>query len=59
MYMESKEMHHDKTIQMKELEKYMHELGSDISEMIDDATPEERELLKNKLMHLVQKIDHN
>lgn len=59
MYMESKEMHHDKTIQMKELEKYMRELGSDISEMIEDATPEERELLKNKLTHLVQKIDHN
>jgi hypothetical protein len=33
-YMESKEMHQPKTAQMKELEKYLQELSSDITEMI-------------------------
>jgi len=41
-YMESKEMHLDKTQQLKDLEKYMQELTADIAEMIDDATPEEK-----------------
>ena len=33
-YMESKSLHKDKNTQMKELEKYMQELTSDITEMI-------------------------
>ncbi len=45
MYMESKEMHKDKTVQMHELEKYMQELTSDVTEMIDGASPEEKQML--------------
>lgn len=55
-YMESKELHHDKTMQMHELEKYMQELSKDITEMIQDASPEETTLLKQKLATLVEKI---
>jgi hypothetical protein len=40
-YMEAKEMHMDKSHQMKELEKYVSELTKDIVEMVEDASPEE------------------
>ena len=56
MYMESKELHHDKAKQMKELEQYMQELSGDIMEMINDATPEEKEILSQKLSTLAEKI---
>lgn len=60
-YMETKELHKDnspesKQHKMKELEKYMGELSTDITEMIVDASPEERSLLKQKLQILTQKI---
>lgn len=60
-YMESKEMHRgnsaeDKQHKMKELENYMNELGSDITEMIADSTPEEKSMLKTKLQTLATKI---
>ncbi len=60
-YTETKELHkgntaEDKQVKMKELEKYMAELGSDISEMISDASNEEKTLLKNKLQVLAQKV---
>lgn len=57
MYMESKEMHHSKSTKMHDLEQYMKELSSDITEMIEEASPEEKELLTNKLNHLAAKID--
>lgn len=56
-YMESKEMHHDKTKQMKELEEYMNELSIDITEMINDSTPDEKIMLSQKLTHLADKIN--
>lgn len=55
-YMESKEMHQGKEMQMKELEKYMKELSQDITEMINDATPEEKVALQQKLMTLAEKV---
>lgn len=55
-YMESKQLHQDKSIQMKELEKYMQELSQDITEMIQDASPEEKKLLQEKLATLSTKI---
>ena len=55
-YMESKENHQSKEVQMKELEKYMKELSEDISEMIEDATPEERQVLHQKIMTLAEKV---
>ena len=55
-YMESKETHQDKEVQMKELDKYMQELSQDITEMIYDADPEEKQLLRTKLSNLINKI---
>lgn len=55
-YMESKEMHHGKEKQMKELEKYIGELTQDIMEMIDDSTPDEKAMLAQKLVTLAEKI---
>lgn len=60
-YMETKEMHTDnspesKQAKMKELEKYMGELSSDLTEMISGASNEEKTMLKTKLQTLTQKI---
>lgn len=55
-YMESKELHHDKSKQMQELEKYMNELTQDIMDMINDASPEEKQVLAQKLNILSGKI---
>lgn len=57
MYMESKELHHDQAKRMKELEDYMKELGEDIMEMIEDATPEEKAILQKKISTLATKIN--
>ena len=56
MYMESKEMHEGKEKQMMELEKYMHELTEDVMEMINDSTPEEKQILSQKLTTLAEKV---
>lgn len=56
-YMEAKEMHQPKTTQMKELEKYLQELSSDILEMIQDASPEEKSFLEKKISTLATKIN--
>lgn len=58
MYMESKEKHHDKATQLKELEKYMNELCEDMTEMIADASPEERQFFERKLSQLATKISN-
>ncbi|AXF52496.1 MAG: hypothetical protein [Caudoviricetes sp.] len=55
-YMESKEMHQGVPAQMKELEKYMKELSEDLTEMIEDASPEEKQVLQQKLSSLAAKI---
>lgn len=59
-YIETKETKDNspesKQMKMRELEKYMNELSSDITEMIGDASPEEKNLLKNKLQTLSQKF---
>lgn len=56
-YMESKEMHEGKEKQMMELEKYMKELTGDVMEMINDATPEEKQMLSQKLNTLAEKLN--
>lgn len=56
-YMEGKEMHHDTATQMRELEKYMQELSSDVLEMIKEASPEERQFLSKKIATLATKVD--
>ena len=55
-YMEAKEQGKDKQAKMRELEEYMKELSSDVTEMIGDASPEEKSMLKNKMQVLMQKI---
>lgn len=56
MYMESKQLHKDKAEKVKELEKYMQELSDDIVEMIEGASPEERQVLEKKMTSLTNKI---
>jgi hypothetical protein len=56
MYMEAKETHQDKAMQLRELEKYMQELTTDIVEMIQDASPEEKQYLEKKITTLAAKI---
>lgn len=56
MYMEAKEMKKDKASQLRELEKYMQELSQDITEMISDASVEEKSYLEKKISALATKI---
>ena len=55
-YMESKEMHLGKEKQMKDLEKYMMELTTDITEMIQGSSPEEKQLMQKKIATLAEKV---
>lgn len=60
-YTESKEMHKantpaDKEQKMKDLETYLKELSSDVVGIFEEATPEERTMLKAKITTLLQKM---
>lgn len=55
-YMESKQMNTDKNMHVREMEAYAHELMNDILEMISDASPEEKQALKKKLLELSNKM---
>lgn len=55
MYMEAKGTK-DKATQLRELEKYMQELTGDMVEMIQDASPEEKQYLEKKISALATKI---
>lgn len=55
MYMEAKGTK-DKATQLRELEKYMQELTSDMVEMIQDSSPEEKQYLEKKISALATKI---
>lgn len=55
MYMEAKHTK-DKATQLRELEKYMQELTSDMVEMIQDASSEEKQYLEKKISALASKI---
>ena len=55
-YMEPKELGHGKEKQMKELEEYMKELSEDITEMVEGASIEERQMLSQKLSTLASKV---
>lgn len=55
-YMEGKEQHQGKEKQIQELDKYMHELSDDITEMIEGASAEEKTLLQQKLSTLATKV---
>ena len=60
-YEESKMTHKENTpehkqAKMKDLEMYLKELSEDVTQLIADATPEERTMVKNKMQVLTQKI---
>lgn len=55
-YMEAKDMKKGQAMQMKELEHYIQELSNDLTEMIGDATAEEKNLLKQHLKTISEKI---
>ena len=55
-YMERKMHGETKEAQMHELEKYLHELSNDITEMIEGASTEEKQMLKSKMTTLANKI---
>lgn len=57
-YMESKHSS-DKATSMKELEHYAQDLTSDVIEMIEGATLEEKQMLAKKLTILANKIQNN
>ena len=56
MYMENKHNGNDSSKTMKNLEDYMHELTEDITEMIEGASPEEKQMLRQKISLLAGKI---
>lgn len=60
-YEESKMTHKENTpeskqAKMKDLEMYLKELSEDVTQLLSDATPEERSMVKNKMQVLTQKI---
>lgn len=60
-YTETKEMHkgvstEDKEHKMKALDTYIRELSGDISELLNDMTPDERNLLRTKMSNLASKL---
>lgn len=58
MYMESKATHQNNNKIMKDLENYMSELTTDIVEMLEKATPEEKMIVQNKINMLSNKIQN-
>ena len=56
LYMEGKQKHKDSTSQLHELEIYLQELSNDIVEMIDGASSEEKNTLRQKITALANKI---
>lgn len=60
-YTETKKMHkgastEDKEHKMKALDMYIRELSGDISELLNDMTPDERNLLRTKMSNLASKL---
>ena len=56
MYMEGKNSGADDQKSMKDLDHYIKDLGEDLVEMINKATPEEKQVLSNKLAQLSAKV---
>lgn len=56
MYMEGKNAGADDQKSMKDLDHYIKDLGEDLTEMINKATPEEKQVLSSKLAQLSTKV---
>lgn len=55
-YMEMKENGEDKQVKMKEMEKFLHDLADDMTEMIEGLDANEKATVKTKLTQLAAKI---
>lgn len=55
-YVESKDAHMDTSYKMTKLGDYLKELGEDITEMIANASPEEKQMLRDKLTKIAQNV---
>lgn len=55
-YIEAKDMKKGQAMQIKELEHYIQELSNDLVEMVEGASPEEKNLLKQHLKTISEKI---
>ena len=49
-------IHGDDQKAMKELDHYMKDLADDMVEMIEKSTPEEKQILSNKLSQLAARV---
>lgn len=58
MFMESKSNGSDSNKSMKELESYMQDLTSDMMDLLDKATPEEKSIVQKKINTLASKIQN-
>ena len=58
MYMESKMSGADSNKSMKELENYMQDLTSDMMDLLDKASPEEKSIVQKKINTLAAKIQN-
>lgn len=58
MYMESKATSTDSSKTMKELESYMQELTSDMMEMLENSSPEEKAIVQKKINTLAAKVQN-
>lgn len=56
MYIEGKQYHGDDQQSMKELEHYIKDLGEDLTDMIKESSPEEKQVLSTKLQQLAAKV---
>lgn len=55
-YMDMKENGTDKTKRTEEMKKYAHDLTDDLTEMLENASPEEKTTMKQLLANFVNKI---
>ena len=58
MYMESKSTGQERSKTIKELENYMQDLTSDMMELLDKASPEEKTIVQKKINTLAAKIQN-
>ena len=57
MYMENKKTKVKDTESMQDLEHYIKDLGEDLTDMIQNSTPEEKQVLSTKLQQLASKVN--
>ena len=58
MYMESKTTNQDSAKSMKDLESYLQDLTSDMIELLDKASPDEKAMVQKKMNTLATKIQN-